>query len=518
MANNSNIPTWLQNLYAKGKGRNTKQLSLLEGYYRETEVLNTDNFDRAHYKKVADEAKTLGNLAKERFNDDPTWSDLIQDEFLALYKAMPEWRHDQEMKPTHRINHAALSKAAGTKEWETLRTYTELDQWSSAMAAVEFATRLGEIVDELKELKKAQEEMEEKDGELGDAIDGVQGRQEEDPDALLDELEKALDKYGDAADNLDDQLKQNSNELRQAGRKAADQAKDEAERSEAALQTFGTDQGQLNRLPAEKRFELAARIQGNHKLRELADKVGRMVRFALGEQARKIIHGRDEVHDIELGNDLALVLPSELAYLGNDESKILFWKKYAERELLQYQLRGTEKVAKGAIICMIDSSGSMGGARETWAKAVAIALLNIAQRQKRDFYGIIFSSAGDPLMEWYWPKGVAPIEDVLDFAEFEYMGGTDFELPIGRAVEVLEEQFQSEDAQKGDLVLITDGECAVSQDWTDKYFNAKKEFAFRMYGCLIGFSSATLDLLSDSTYKINDLARGGDAKEVFGFV
>lgn len=512
------IPKWLSDLYKQGKGKNVKQLSLLDGFYSQIEAIKADQYDRRHYKQVSGEAQFLGDLADSRFEDDPTWSDLIQDEFLALYKPVPETRADQEMKPTHRINHAAISKAQGTKEWDTLRTYTELDQWSAAMAAVEFGTRLGEIFDELKDLQKAQQEMLKEDQALSDLLDDLQGRRDEDPDDLIDELNKQLEAYEQAIEKLDGQIDQHTNQLRQGVRQAADKAREEAEQSEAALSTFGTDSGELARMPAEKRFQLAARIHNNYKLRELADKIGRMVRFAMGEQARKIVHGRDEVHDIELGNDLSLVLPSELAYLADPETEIVFEKKYADRELLQYQLKGTDKVARGGIICMVDSSGSMSGSRETWAKAVAIALLNIAQKQNRDFYGMIFSSSRDKLIEWYWPRGVAPIEEVLDFAEFAYHGGTDFEAPIGRAVEVLEAQFQAEDAQRGDLVMITDGECAVSPDWMDRYFNAKKDLAFRMYSCLIGFNSRTLDLLSDSTYKITDLAQPNEAKAVFGYV
>jgi uncharacterized protein with von Willebrand factor type A (vWA) domain len=517
---NDNIPKWLKDLYAQGKGRDATQLSLLEGYYKQTEVIKADNYDRKHFEQVATDAKTLGEVRDARFEDDPTWADLIQDEFLALYKPVPENRKDQEMKPTHRINHAALTKAQGSKEWETLRTYTELDQWTSAMATVEFSDTLGEIVDEMKELQEAQQEMMDKDQDMSDALDKAhEGYGEnDDPDDLIDDLEKAMQDYQDADQGVQDAIAQNGNQLRQAGRQAAQQARESAEQADEALTAFGTDSGELQRMPAEKRFQLAARIANNQILRELAEKIGRMVRFAMGEQARKIVHGRDEVHEIELGNDLGLVLPSELSYLADPETEVIFFKKYADNELLQYQLRGTDNVARGAMIVMIDSSGSMGGHRETWAKAVGIALLNIAQKQGRDFYGIIFSSAHDPLMEFYWPKGVAPIEEVLDFAEFSYMGGTDFELPIGRGIEVLDAQFATETAQKGDLVMITDGESAVSSDWTDRYFNAKKELAFRMYACLIGFNSQTLDLLADTTYKITDLARGQDAKEMFGFV
>jgi uncharacterized protein with von Willebrand factor type A (vWA) domain len=511
------VPEWLQSLYKQAKGADLSRSSLLEAFFAHHETIKADQYDRKHYKDVARDAKALGDIAKSRYEDDPTWSDLVQDEFLALYKPVPETRGPNEMKPTHRINHAAMNKAQGSKEWETLRTYTELDQWSSAMAAVEFSTRLGEIFDEMKELQEAQQEMLDADQDLQDLLDDIQSRQDEDPDDLIDQLNQQLEAYDQAQDNLNQQLNQSQDQIRQAGRQAAQQAREEAEKSEAALSTFGTDPGELQRMPAEKRFELAARIHRNHKLRELADKIGRMVRFAMGEQARKIVHGRDEVHDIEMGDDLSLVLPTELAFLSDDNARILFLKKYADKELLQYQLRGQDKVAKGAIICMVDSSGSMGGARETWAKAVAIALLNICHKQKRDFYGIIFSSRGQAF-EVHFPKGIASIEQVLDFAEFEYMGGTDFEYPIGRAVEVLEHQFQDESAQKGDLVMITDGECAVSEDWMDRYFNAKKELAFRHYGCLIGFNSRVLDTLCDSTYKITDLAAPEEARDVFSFV
>ena len=238
----------------------------------------------------------------------------------------------------------------------------------------------------------------------------------------------------------------------------------------------------------------------------------------MSEQAQKITHGVDEVHDIELGNDLSRTLPSELIFLGDEDTEWLFLERFAEKKLLQYQLRGVEKVSRGAIICMIDSSGSMSGSRDTWARAVGIALLHIAYRQKRNFYGIIFSSGRDSLIEFEFPKGLAAPNDVLDFAEAGYHGGTDFELPVSRAVEVLRKQYNEDGAQKGDLVMITDGECAVGAEWLDRYHNAKDELGFRMYSCLIGTNSSTLQVMSDDIYHITDFAQGGDVRDIFGYV
>jgi uncharacterized protein with von Willebrand factor type A (vWA) domain len=515
------IPDWLVNQVRRMEGRNMDEFKGLEDYFKETEIIKADRYDRRFYKGMTDKAPELKDTANKRFVDDPTWAELIQDEFLGLFKADPDFRKDKDMKPTHLLNHAALSKAKDLKDWEQLRTYTTVDEWAATMATVEFALKLGEIFDELKELMEAQKKMQDEDQKIRDLIEqlnemGPDGEEDAAND-LLDQLRDALGNYKQAVQDLKDQIGKNQNEIRQAVRDATRDAKDDAENLNETLESFGTEPGALQRMPAEARLKLARRIQGNRKLKELADKVGRFVRLALGEQARKIIHGTDEVHDVTMGSDLTRTLPSEWIGLADENLELTFLIRYIENTLLEYELRGTEKVARGAIICMIDSSGSMGGSKETWAKAVGIALLNIAKRQNRDFYGIIFGSAHE-LMEFDFPKGNASHDKVLDFAEFAYMGGTDFMAPISKAVKVLERQFNDAGSQKGDLVLITDGICAVSDDWLKKYFNSKEALAFRFYSCLIGVNAPILEVLSDTIYNITELAQGDDAKEIFGFV
>lgn len=514
-------PSWLEHLIERG-GRDRSKFGGIDDFYKATDVVKADKYDAGQYSQMRDNAEALKDLSYSRFEQDASWPDIVQDEFLGLYKATPKERKASEMKPTHRINQAAMHKAMNSKEWDELRSYTELDQWSSAMAAVDFGTKLGEFFDEAKDLQKAQDEINEANKDLQDALDTLEQMDDRTPDEqvqdALDALEEAAEAFEQATEQVDQTIKANDTAIRQAARQALSQANESAKNVEDLLQTFGTEPGSLRRMDHEARMKLAARIHNNKKLREMADMIGRMVRLALGEQARKIVHGHDEVHDIELGNDIYRTLPSELALLAIPETEILFFKKYGEHELLQYQLRGTEKVAKGAIICMIDSSGSMMGTREIWSKAVALALLNIANRQNRDFYGILFSSRGDKMHEWYFPRGKAEVDQVLDFAEYFIGGGTDFELPLSRATKILEQQFSDEKAQKGDLMMITDGECQVSTEWRDRFLQAKKDLAFRLYSCLIGTNSATLDVLSDTMYNITDLAGGEQVRQAFGTV
>lgn len=515
-------PDWLDRLSRKAAGRDLNKFRMLDEFYKEVNALHADRFDKKHYEKILGSAEELQKLADSKHEDSPSWADIVQDMFLGFYKAAPKLHGESEMKPSHKVNLAAMAKGMGTKEWEELRTYTQLDQWAAAMAALEFGMNLSEIFDEMSELMEAQQGAQEQEESIDDLLDRLEQESGEDmtedkANELLDELQQALDSYEAASDALDQVLDGLQGEMRQAAKQAASQALEATQNVSDMVSGFGTDAGALSRMDGERRMKLAARIRNNHKLRELAEMVGRFKALALSEQASKVVHGRDEIHDVELGDDVGRLLASEYVNLASPELEVLFYEKFAEKKLLQYALRGTEKVSRGAIIMMIDCSGSMSGTREMWAKAVGLALLDIAHKQKRDYHAILFSSRGE-IREWQFPNGVAGPEDVLDFAEYFYGGGTDFESPISRAVEVLERQYNDDGAQKGDLVLVTDGECAVGDEWLKRYKNAKDDLAFRMYGCLIGVRSPTVDILSDQMYSITELARGDDVREIFGAI
>jgi len=518
-----NSPDWFKRLVAKSSGRNLGEFRMLDEFYKETSTIKHDRFDEKQFEAIRDKAKELSSLSNSRFVEDESWPDVVKDDYLALYKAVPEQRTPNEIKPTHRVNHAAISKMMDTKEYEELRTYTELDEWAAAMGAVASGKVLGEFFDEAKDLMAQQDKVREKDKNVQDAMDELKDMQEdgsdEEVEQALDDLKNQLDDYGDAVDSMDEAIDGAQASLRSAGRQAAKAGNQEAQDIEAAVRTFGTDPGTLSRMPASARMELAQRIARSQKLRDLANLAGRLKRFAWGQQASKISHGVDEIHDIQIGDDINRVLPSELALLASKDTEMLFYAKYIEKRLMQYELRGTEKVAKGAIICLIDNSGSMTGSREMWAKAVGLALLDVAHKQKRDFYGIHFSSNYDALQEFWFPKGdTSDLNKVLDFAEYFYGGGTDYELPLSRAVEVLEMQMNDEDTQKGDIILLTDGECYVSDEWLARFNNSREEIGFRLFSCLIGGHGRLLREISDVYLTIQDLTSGEDAKEVFGYV
>jgi uncharacterized protein with von Willebrand factor type A (vWA) domain len=393
------------------------------------------------------------------------------------------------------------------------------------MGTVSLALRLAEYFDENRDLKEQQRNLARQEQEILDMMQQQQAgasASDEEVEDFLDKMEEALKNYGEDADEHEDTIKANQTALRSAAQEGMENAQEEAEDTQGMVEGFGTDPGQWARLDPRMRMQLASRLKQNKTLLEIAKMIGRMKRLAVGQWSQRVVHGVDEVYDLTLGDNLERIVPSELVYLADEDLEDLFWSKYATHSLINYKLRGAEKTAQGAIICMVDNSYSMHGEREIWAKAVALSLLEIAKREHRDFYGIHFGSAHD-MKEWYFPKGDVELSDVLDYAEWFFNSGTDFETPISRAVEVLEAQYTAEGSQKGDLIMITDGECGVSDAWLTRYFNSKESLAFRMYGVLINDMSALkywtiLETLSDKTWPVKDIATGGEIRDIWSMM
>src|SRR5256886_15702523 len=116
------------------------------------------------------------------------------------------------------------------------------------------------------------------------------------------------------------------------------------------------------------------------------------------------------------------------------------------------------------IVCL-GGSGSMAGDKEIWAKAVALTLLEIARRQRRLFRFICFSSADTPLFTLDLnPRERHEVQEdrALDVAEYFPGGGTDLETPLAAAVDCL----AAARYRRGDIGLLTDGECRVSPERT----------------------------------------------------
>src|SRR5690606_2694629 len=252
--------------------------------------------------------------------------------------------------------------------------------------------------------------------------------------------------------------------LRSAARQAMNEATEHAREEAALMRAWGIGPGQLERMDFDTRAQLAQRLR-NGRLGRFAQLIGRFRQMASGERARRVENAPGELVGITLGDDLSRVIPSELSQLGVPALRPVFAQRYAESRLMLYDSVGEQTIGQGAIIAAVDCSYSMYGQREAWAKACALALLDQARQAGRDFVGILFSNA-EQVRTFRFPAG-APYDlgRVVEFAEHFFAGGTDFESPLGQAAELLEAEFNDAGRARGDIVLITDGYCAVSEAW-----------------------------------------------------
>nr|WP_246260528.1 VWA domain-containing protein [Streptomyces typhae] len=291
------------------------------------------------------------------------------------------------------------------------------------------------------------------------------------------------------------------------------------------MRAWGVGSGALERMSFGERARLAERLRTS-RLARWAELIGRFRQMADGERARKVENANGELVGVTLGDDLSRVIPSELANLGLPGSRALFAARYAAGELMLYDSQGEQDTGRGAIVACVDTSHSMyvegpgGVTREAWAKACALALLDQARHAGRDFVGILFSAA-DKIQVFRFPAGPpADTAQVLDFAESFLGGGTSYQTPLTAAAELLEEEFNDAARTRGDIVMLTDDECGVTEEWTRGWNEAKRLLGFRVFGVAIGAPPAAaagsvLDALSDNLRSIEDFTDVHAAADLF---
>lgn len=443
---------------------------------------------------------------------------LLRDLFWSFLKRVPTVLPPVPLTPSYHLNARIVEQIMATIEWKHTRTAGTMDDpLSAAMATIGVAEQVLSTLDEatraqvlaLHEAESGMNALFDQAQTLEDLASQAQGdqaqtlfRQAADARTQATELQtRSQQLETDLLPTLDAQ----EDTLRRAARHALNRVEREVETFRTTAAAFGT-------LTPQDKIALAGTMGQSRRLQEIAALCGRMLRIALRVQACKVAHPPDEVTSIAFGNDLAHLLPSELALLGDPDLEDLFLYRFAEAQLLQYELIGNEKQGQGPLILAIDSSGSMGTeiqdiSREAWSKAVMLALLAIARKQKRDMVVIYFSGAEDDLVSFHFPKGQSTYLEVLQCTETFIGGLTAFEPWMRMALTLVDDSAFN----RADVICVSDGltsiPASVRTDWQQR----RQGRGMRAYGVLIGTSDGagvlasvtdammTLDNLTDDT-------------------
>ncbi|MEI7796347.1 MAG: VWA domain-containing protein [Methylococcaceae bacterium] len=235
---------------------------------------------------------------------------------------------------------------------------------------------------------------------------------------------------------------------------------------------------------------LANTLKDNKQIKELVRKMGRdYISEEKKKQKRIPERSKSEVHGTHRSDDVMRVLPSELLNLEDETLEMLFYARLLEKNLLTYQLQGTTFVQReekethdkrtGAVVACLDTSGSMEGAPLLKAKALLLAISGILQKEKRALYVLLFGSSGQ--VKEFSMNSQATSAELLQFLQMGYGGGTDFETPLNRALDIIEAQ---KSYQKADVLMISDGDCGLSAAFTQTLNDKKAALDCSIYTVL----------------------------------
>jgi uncharacterized protein with von Willebrand factor type A (vWA) domain len=341
-------------------------------------------------------------------------------------------------------------------------------------------------------------------------------------------LQQQLDQMAFDLQELQSQLRQigrqmgRANQVAQAyaeqiGQQMANALVKAVQASLEAVQTFlgsmnafgwGEGMGMLN-IPgnsAEKE-KVAQRLSQDQRFRAIAEAAGRFRAIAsLRQSAKRSRQIPDEAADTSLGNNLSRLIPSEWVRLAIEGLRSLFLKDFTDESLQQVEFNGAaDEGEQGPVIICLDKSESMiwnGGKKEIESTALMLALLGIAQEQRRKARVVLFD---DPVR---YVKDIDPATathaDLIDLADRQYDGGTNFMAPLAKALEALEDNPDLRDA---DVIFITDGQADVTDAFSKKWRESQKRLGFKVIALIVGtyIDTEVLAHFSDRNIYVNDL-------------
>jgi uncharacterized protein with von Willebrand factor type A (vWA) domain len=500
-----------------------------------TQALQHDAYDVQEFDRAVETYQRLAAAVNSSGEELSTAPALIRDLFWSFHKRAPRINESVTLKPAFAVNRRILEEIMSAAEWRQLREAGSInDSMISAIATIGACERAVEALDHgsrnrINRLTAADEAAERLFGQadvLDELASQATAQQVEDLRKRAARARAAARRQERAAAELEESLDTDDDErdrgIRLAARQGMAEALDEAEAIQNAIAAFGGGystsdggSGTSREMTAQEKIELAMRVVRSPRLKLIAEMCGRFTRIAMSVQKTRVNHPPSEITSITIGNDLAHLLPGEVALLGDPDLEDLFYLRFAERRLLQYELEGRESEGRGPIILALDESGSMseplgGVVKEAWSKSVMLGLLAIARRQKRDL-AVIHFSGPNQLRTSVFPKGESAPLGLIDAVEFFFGGGTVFEPWMEEAARLVDQdQFD-----RADVIVVSDGLASISARTEAEWWKTKAERKMRCYGVLIGTDHGTdaLGRISDAVMTLDNLKQDIDVLE-----
>ena len=242
----------------------------------------------------------------------------------------------------------------------------------------------------------------------------------------------------------------------------------------------------IEHIALKEQLKLADAISKNKVIYEIAEMLGRFKKIVTKNIKTKQ-NQTMERNNIILGNEISRLLSSEIANYILPASRLDFLIRYSESLTFMYDIKAKEQWGKGPIIICIDESSSMLSMKAE-SKAFCFALLMFAQKQKRDFAIIPFSS--DIGEVHYFYKGHTITDQIITFSEQFLEGSTNFEKPLREALSIL----LGNNFSNADIVFVTDGSSFLSNQYIEEFNKVKKQLKVECVSVVLTNDYTSIDL------------------------
>lgn len=458
---------------------------------------------------------TISEIEDKAVDKLPSFKGLSQDLFNLFYKINPSSREDETLtNNAQKFNKHIIDKVLEDPDYGALKLITEGKDLESIEGCREFVKELYDNLDDLlkdvtgepgilKRVDKLQEALKDKLNQLKlnndllsqlDKENANKGQMEglraniESLSNQVKGIQNQIEKFNEI---MDASSRVNEEKIEKNINKAISKSLDRVNEIKDILDMWGTQDGRPQTI--EGKTELISKIKNNDLFQKLAKELGKLRKLAKSSMNKRFTSGRGQRVGIEFGNKLNKVLPSELVYLANDETKALFYKKLADKKLKQYMENQELFEGRGHVIYIVDESGSTKGDRSIWAKALGIALMDIAIKDHRNFAFIPFDTRVGNVHHVNYDNYSEDI--VLQIANTFLGGGTDFNEPIKLAITLLNDDRYN----NADIVFVTDGHANIDFKVLQDFKEIMQNKSAKCTGILL--DKGGYGYISDSTIK-----------------
>ena len=246
-------------------------------------------------------------------------------------------------------------------------------------------------------------------------------------------------------------------------------------------------------------------VKRNRAILEVFKKAGSLL-LEMDSKKVKDQSGMENLIGIVQGRDLRNLTTGSRSLLCNPVTETVFYDKFCRDQLDVFDYEGEINKSRGAIMLLIDESGSMKSyGRNDLASAIGIAFTHLAIKEDRPITIVGFNGGVTNVYEVKDKKCICNHREIglsdllMELATRQPIGGTNFDAPICKALNMYPNE------QKADLVMVTDGHAPISERTVER-LNEYKRDGLKFYSILLGCNSLSLEKCSDEIIDIEKLS------------